>query len=88
MVNFALGNEIKKKPRRCLFPMSWNNLMNIVRLWFATDYSVAQGYSISQSGIPGSSVSPPRVEPNFFLCPKLVTRRMVSSFICFMFYFL
>lgn len=28
--------------------MSWNNLMNIVRLWFATDYSVAQGYSISQ----------------------------------------
>lgn len=48
MVNFALGNEIKKKPRRCLFPMSWNNLMNIVRLWFATDYSVAQGYSISQ----------------------------------------
>lgn len=47
MVNFALGNEIKKKPR-CLFPMSWNNLMNIVRLWFATDYSVAQGYSISQ----------------------------------------
>ena len=22
--------------------------MNIVRLWFATDYSVAQGYSISQ----------------------------------------
>lgn len=78
MVNFALGNEIKKKPRRCLFPMSWNNLMNIVRLWFATDYSV----------IPGSSVSPPRVEPNFFLCPKLVTRRMVSSFICFMFYFL
>ena len=48
MVNFALGNEIKKKTRRCLFPMSWNNLMNIVRLWFATDYSVAQGYSISQ----------------------------------------